>query len=601
MARKKKLSNPFEGKDNLFNPRTNNAGDSTTDDDNIMAMIEDLRQMEKELGPGRFKKLFNSALKETLKDPEFKEMVEDPALDLDSEPGYPYEDDDDGNDAYWRDEDKPLTKEDWTATHPANLTCGSDRYYADLANALTDALDMMPLSPETPDEFTRELGRVLAAYLEDIVSGTKVFASMRRVCQERYGYPLPFYDCSHDDYMPDHINEEDIKFLIWKTICLEGKYLDKTYSPLAPGWEMLAGKMFDELNDRFEKAQEATRVADWLSKSFRNGDYMDIREIATWLVLENPLTYFPDYKEDLLAELDDYILENPDINPGQIFYGCIARESWQRSMSAMGCPSRTLVAAMAEEFGYHERAVEIEAIEVLPQQIYKVTQERKSRKIIFEDSAHRGYTVERDSFARGFRPDEVGYAICNLVCYQGKYLLNGLLSGEPELKDKWESEIPLLTVEQQRSLSAEWLKKLDGQQVVCVTNIKKILDKLGIPASPSDATPDAKNIVVLISRDLGLALIPDAGYAFNLPGNRFFRKRQAAKESFAELIFHNQTPHEVAMYIQQHKLLSEAQIGASQGKETGRNIVQDYMAFWIGFYRRLPFYGNAISPIATED
>ena len=50
---------------------------------------------------------------------------------------------------------------------------------------------------------------------------------------------------------------------------------------------------------------------------------------------------------------------------------------------------------------------------------------------------------------------------------------------------------------------------------------------------------------------------------------------------------------DVAVYIQEHNLLPEACIGASQGKETGRKIVQDYIAFWIGFYRRLPAYGNA--------
>ncbi len=47
--------------------------------------------------------------------------------------------------------------------------------------------------------------------------------------------------------------------------------------------------------------------------------------------------------------------------------------------------------------------------------------------------------------------------------------------------------------------------------------------------------------------------------------------------------------HEVAMYIQRNHLLPEARIEASQGKEVGLRIVQDYLAFWIGIYRkRLP-------------
>ena len=134
-----------------------------------------------------------------------------------------------------------------------------------------------------------------------------------------------------------------------------------------------------------------------------------------------------------------------------------------------------------------------------------------------------------------------------------------------------------------------------------MTNINKLLKQLDFPPAQTDPSPDAKNFIVLISRELGLALIPDGGYAFAIPGNRFYRKRKAAEASFAEFIFHNQMPYDVAMYIQEHNLLPEAQIGASQGKETGRKIVQDYMAFWIGFYCQLPSYGGSIPDIRTEE
>ena len=108
-----------------------------------------------------------------------------------------------------REMEKILGKEKWSETHPANLVCASDSYYADMANDLADIVSSYKVSIPASDEFARELGRVMAAYLEDNVSGTKIFSAMRRVCKERYGYPLPFYDCHHPDYLQDHINEED--------------------------------------------------------------------------------------------------------------------------------------------------------------------------------------------------------------------------------------------------------------------------------------------------------------------------------------------------------------------------------------------------------
>ena len=571
----KKRKNPFAGKMNRIGNNTKNPENMS-----MKELTEELRAMEKALGKERF----SSLLEEAIQSFENTEYDEDEFHDD--------EDYDDEDDFYDLD---MVTPSEWSQTHPANIVCGSDKYYSELANDLCDLILDFKIPMKEPHTFARELGRVLAAYLEDIVSETKVFSSMRRVCMQRYGYRLPFYDCNHKDYMPDHINEEDIRFLIWKTACQMGKDNDVTYSPLAPGWPLLSAKIFDELDSRYEEAPEALRVTDWLRRSFRKEDYIDVREIATWLVFRNPLSYFPGFLNTLLSEAERaYMDESVGIKDlGQFTYGLMAAEAWQRSMSAMGCPSRTLTAAMAEEFGYGALAADIEAIDVLPVQIYAISQDKKSRKIFFETSGHERLEVERDSIAKGFRPDMIRYAKCNLIKYKGKYLLNGLLAGDPSLKAEWENQHSLLTVEQQREQAREWIGLLDGEQAVCVAKMESFLKKIDLPTKIGGEYPDAKNFIVLISRELGIAILPDMGYAFDLPGNRFYRKRAAAKDSFNDLVFHNAMPHDVAVYIQEHNLLPEACIGVSQGKETGRKIVQDYIAFWIGFYCRLPAYGNA--------
>lgn len=570
MAKKRKET--FAGKADTFGNK------SKSEEMTLQELREELRTMEKMLGKDRFNKMLVNAIRKVAKAEEFEGGSSDYDEALE---------DDFGAD--------PVTISEWGRTHPGGLVCGSDSYYADLANHLCRLIGSYTIQVKHPDEFARELGRVLAAYMEDIVSGTRVFSAMRRVCKQRYGYRLPFYDCEHPDYMPDHINEEDIRFLIWKTVCYMGKEEDKTYSPLAPGWAILSERIFDELNDRYEDAPEAGRVTDWLQRCFRRQEYLEIREIASWLVFRNPLCYFPGFMQSINSEAKEAIDEHdmPVENLDAIIYGSIARESWQRSMSPMGCPSRTLVAALAVEFGYESLAEDIEKIKVLPSQVYSISRDKKTRKIFFESSSHEKLEVQRDSLAKNFRPGLFSFAYCSLVEYKGRYLLNGLMSGDDSFKADWERRDACLTNEQLQKWTKEWQDILDGRQVVCVAKIDTFIQKLGLPKTIGTGYPSADNYIIFISRELGIAIVPDMGYAFDIPGNRFYRKRAASKDSFGDLVFHNSIPHDVAKYIQEHNLLPEACIGASQGKEVGRRIVQNFLAFWIGFYCELPAYGDA--------
>lgn len=558
-----------------INPFSNNSagsGLSPRDKEKTTAeLVEELRSIEKSLGKEKFKQLLKKSLNNLAS---------------------PHKNNREEEEDYWP---NPVTISEWSATHPANLKCKSDEYYADLANELRKLISTFRLPPGIPSDVERELGIVLAKYLEDLVSGTKVFSAMRRVCSRKYGYPLPFYDCDHPEYMPDHLNIEDIRFLIWSTFCQLGKGCERTYSPLAPGWELIADRFFDELNSRYEEAPEAALVADWLHRAFRKEDYILIRETARWMVFSNPLTYKPGYLASIYSEMDE-LRSDPEYSSeyiNQIAYGVIASRSWQRSMSAMGCSSSMLVAASAAELGYDSVAAEIEKIEVLPRQIYAISRDNKTRKIIFEDSAHKRFEVRRDSFAKDFKPDRYLFGECNLVKFKEEYLLNGSLQYSPLMKEEWETGLTLLSFEQKHAQVKQWIEMMDGKQVLCVTNIHRLLKDLGFSGEKDNNIPKAKNYIVILSFELGFTILPDMGYAFDIPGNRFFRKRKAYKESFPDIIFQNSLPFDVASYIEENHLLPEACIGASQGKETGLRIVQDYLAFWIGFYCDLPPYGNA--------
>ena len=491
----------------------------------------------------------------------------------------------------------PVTAEYWQTTHPMDHKCGSDKYYADLANQLCKLINTFPLPASAPDGLARELGIVLSAYLEDIISETKIFSAMRRVCIERYGYPLPFFDCSHPDYMYDHINIEDITFLIWKTACQLGKENDMVYSPMSPGWDLIAHKIFHELNSRFETAPEARRVTDYMHRMLRREDYIEIRKLANCLLYFHPLTYTPGLYEDiiegLVANSKDHTIEFFDLE--KEIYMTESNFSWQRSMSPMGCPSTTLLAAIAKEFGLETEADDIENIQVFPMQVYAVSKQKGNPNFIFEAANHKKYEVERSSFKNSFSVKKSPYAKCVLLKFKGKYLLNGIMIGSPELKTEWDEGYSLFTYDQQSTQAKEWIDLCDGQQVICVSNPKPLLSKLGIEQNNIEVAK-AKNYTLLISKQLGYNILFDLGYAFNIPGNRFYRKKRADKDAFGDIIFNNSIPLDVAQYIYKHNLLPDAYIDASQGKEFGRRIVQDYLSFWFGFYCVLPPYGDISQP-----
>lgn len=161
---------------------------------------------------------------------------------------------------------------------------------------------------------------------------------------------------------------------------------------------------------------------------------------------------------------------------------------------------------MAAESGYDKFAADIEAIGVLPRQIYAIRQDKKSRKIFSETTGHEILEVRRDSFAKGFRPDEIRYAECILIKYKGEYMLNGMFSGNPDLKPQWEKQPVFLSYEQQRRQAQEWIEIMDGRQVECVSSVKKILQKLGLPElSDNIYDKHSKNFIVLLSKELGIS------------------------------------------------------------------------------------------------
>lgn len=110
-----------------------------------------------------------------------------------------------------------MRPKEWAETHPKNLTCASDKYYANLVNRLCEATVLYDIPSHLAIQATFDFACAAATYLEDLVSETHVWDSIRSLYCKTYGPWLPFYDCEHEDYLLDNVNIEDLKYLAWQT------------------------------------------------------------------------------------------------------------------------------------------------------------------------------------------------------------------------------------------------------------------------------------------------------------------------------------------------------------------------------------------------
>lgn len=154
---------------------------------------------------------------------------------------------------------------DWLSYHPYRQTDEVDLYYTRLANRLCECLGSAINDPSI-EEIDRQFMAIhLAAWFEDVISQTGIWQAFTAKCKEMYGAYLPFYPIG-EDYLPDEINVEDVRFLLWHNIQFlreEGKIVN----PENPGIEKTALMVYGILSEEYETAPENERLQDFLWRS----------------------------------------------------------------------------------------------------------------------------------------------------------------------------------------------------------------------------------------------------------------------------------------------------------------------------------------------
>jgi hypothetical protein len=156
----------------------------------------------------------------------------------------------------------------------------------------------------------------LTLWFEDIISETNVWKTVNTLCQQRYGYKLPFYNL--EQYYDGEPNVQDVKLLIWLYIQV---YNDDNFlmNPENIAIERMAEVVCDIFDECYEDAPVNERLYDFYFNPELTDDYWACRHVVDWFTLHSYITIYA--KERLFEVVSETLEEHSGIlNENQIFY-----------------------------------------------------------------------------------------------------------------------------------------------------------------------------------------------------------------------------------------------------------------------------------------
>lgn len=180
------------------------------------------------------------------------------------------------------------------------------------------------------------------------------------------------------DYVEGEVNSQDVKFLIWMII---SRYCgtENTPDPDGPLVNLLAYHLNPILDDHWENAPETTRVAAAIDTILSLNDFISLRSLMTWLVFDCYLTGIEGLHKKCEDDALNISLEYRDagFEENVLLYSAVAQCSVSVLCPPLGVSAAVFLAEMARLKGLDNTAAILDGFEMLPQALYKITDENK--------------------------------------------------------------------------------------------------------------------------------------------------------------------------------------------------------------------------------
>lgn len=495
------------------------------------------------------------------------------------------------------------TKE-WLKLHPYKIADSTDNYYTDLANRIFQALQNTPLGLRLDAEVKETMSLCISAWFEDVISGTGMWQVFTAECERRYGSKLPFYHLG-DDYYPDEINVEDVRFLVWHY--LQQTRPDDVLNPEDPNIEMAANSVYGLLDKEYEHAPENRRMQEFLAEGARLGknDFYRYREMLEWFHYNSYLTMG---NADILLDECEKMMEEDNLeyygdHPEIALYATRIEQMLKIHNNLLGWTSPTWLEHIF-------RASAPEPADDAPWAVVKSTQQScflyagEDEKFMYVKDlceTDDDYRIVKDSLNMPSISGQLekGKTIlsCMLVRYGGDWWQSGMLIPIPDNergKDFLEIRREDLRNENDREAFRRFMKASGGKFIVFCKGKEGLANfytqKMGLNVSPGFKFPeqisDVECVALSAMPKSGLCIQTEFVDCIKSPDNPSYN-RQAAEESGIALICNPDVVcYELSCIMQDKGMTDDATLSSLASKEESRLFVRNNARFLTDYFFR---------------
>ena len=500
---------------------------------------------------------------------------------------------------------RTIYPKEWVECHPYDKTDNVDRYYCSLVNKINKVLykyDILAGDPIVEDEAYEEAAIIIALWFEDIISQTGIWQAFTSQCEKRYGSRLPFYEIDDEDYYPDEINVEDIRFILWH--CLQSRSLGvKVYNPENQGIEIVAWEVYKILNKEYETAPENERLQDFLDlTSLTEDDFLEYRNKVDWFYFNSYINIgcsdsYLDSMEEKMREYREY----DDLDPRTfdvLLYSHRVNTALSGRTPLLAINAPEYLRIMMIERGEEPSWGPYMDIESREESFYLVDSEEDDY-YVFKDITDEGntYKVTKKSMELNtpkLIPGDT-YVTSILFKYGEYWYHNGAMmryriSEEPEIKEMIDKLKNELSHTNQKNDYKNFISVTNGKRFVFLNGDKELQDflfeKMKYRTAPGVSMPDMGNgpIMLSASPENGLFILNNLTDCIASPDNPYYNKARAEKHAINFLTESGSIPYTLACSLFDNGFLKDAGLNSVNGPEYGREFARKNGRFMLDYF-----------------
>lgn len=494
-----------------------------------------------------------------------------------------------------------ITRLEFCATHFNAVQFPSDMFYVGLANKIYPTIKkIFPTLPDGSTDVSRGMAVTLACYVEDLVSGSGVWAAFTSLYKKKYGNDFPFYNLRessslfpYDDELPSY---HAVLFLLWYVA--NGVKPGVVLNPNNPGLRMLAMTLIPDLAKAYDDAPE-TPARPMLMPETEIGIplFYQIRNLCAWLCDRCYLTRIYDKKkttkdfEDFIRHLFQSVGSE---DKGAEEYAIESFLPMNALIGPLAIPAHEWLAEIIKL--YHEPEEEgyipiLSDMKSRPYEYYRYVTVDESELVLEDTNGEKLILSVSTMPGERFAPEVIPgkSALLSLVFLDGVWLMNGFgLQGlPPEIYEechKTHCEI----IKQNKEVYKYLLKAFQKERIgVCSSYEEYIKLAYGdnVPQANVDSKlladiRDAGNLLYFLNTDGTVSILPGWASCVKIKDNPFYDEEDASHGGLTLIFDHSLSTQEMREYIIKNKLIPDAALNSAISVEAGRTLFQRNIRFF---------------------